>query len=257
MFGHTGTLAAIEQLDLTAAQSAVIDSIGNLTPLTSDVNTQYLGIAPGEMIRITGRGLGPAFDLVAQLDSNGRVANSLGGIQVLFDGVPAPLVGIEPTSITCMTPFSVSGKTTTVVQVAQKGVANSGVIVGVKEVAYRPDVLVVVNLNGTFNTQSTPAHAGQSVIVYATGFGGTSPSVPDGTLYTSPLPAPAYPIQMAHTYVSYGGPAPRLVAGIWQINISLAPGILSGSTPLQMYATSTYLIGPFNPQISFPVWVVP
>ena len=65
------------------------------------------GIAPGEIVVIKGDGLGPAQPLSAQLGPDGRLAKSLGGTAVLFDGVPAPLLSVAAEKVVCIAPFSV------------------------------------------------------------------------------------------------------------------------------------------------------
>jgi uncharacterized protein (TIGR03437 family) len=204
------------------------------------------------MIRIVGRGLGPNATLPAQIDYTGRVATSLGGVQVLINGVPAPLIGVQASVIACMTPFEVSGHTSAIVQIVQNGIATPGVAVGVKEVANTPDVLSVANSNGTLNSPSNPAHPGQNVTLYVTGFGATTPSVPDGSLYQLPLPTPVYAIEAPN--ITYAGPAPGLVAGIWQVNVTLPSNAASGANLLQL--NSAYE-GAYFPHATASVWVAP
>jgi hypothetical protein len=49
-------------------------------------------IAPGQMVVVWGSHLGPDTAAPLQVDSNGMVSTSTGGVRVLFDGVPAPMV---------------------------------------------------------------------------------------------------------------------------------------------------------------------
>jgi uncharacterized protein (TIGR03437 family) len=162
-----------------------------------------------------------------------------------------------------MTPFEVSASANAIVQIIQNGIATTGVAVGVKQVAYTQTVLTVVNQNGTLNSQSNPAHAGQNVTLYVTGFGGTTPPVPDGALYQSPLPSPLYkittPIYANSTQtITYAGPAPGLVAGIWQVNVALGPAAASSANPLQVDLNSTYTTSAYTPQQTTAlVWVAP
>ena len=48
------------------------------------------GIAPGELITLTGFGIGPDIGVIYQPDAQGNVPTQLGGVQVLFDGAPVP-----------------------------------------------------------------------------------------------------------------------------------------------------------------------
>jgi uncharacterized protein (TIGR03437 family) len=255
-FGAVATDALIEKFNTSTTRAAVIDDISSTVPLNGDNNTRFLTIAPGEIIQIAGRGLGPSTASGAQLDANGRVASSLSGTRVLFDGVPAPLINVQDSSVVCMTPFEVNGEATTSVQIERNGVAMPGVIVGVTAVALLPGVLAIANVDGTMNSQSNPAHSGQPVILYVTGFGDTTPSIPDGSIYQPPLPVPLYPINSYGAMLAYAGPAPGMVAGIWQINV-IPPPLYNPGSPLNIQLVSSYLVDALNPSVTAPVWVAP
>ena len=115
----SATSAVVVKLDASASSSSVIDSIGGAVQPAKEWLPTSVGIAPGEMIRISGRGLGPLATLTAKVDATGRVATALNGVQALVNGVPAPLISVHATSIVCMTPFEVSGNTDVSVQVVQ------------------------------------------------------------------------------------------------------------------------------------------
>jgi uncharacterized protein (TIGR03437 family) len=250
--GVVATDALVEKLSLSATRAAVIDAIPTIQP-PLDAPPQLLGMAPGEMIQIAGRGLGPDTTVGAQLDASGNVATALSGTRVLFNGVPAPLISVQASSVVCMTPFEVSGQTTTSVQIERNGVAMPGVIAGVKPVTSNPNVLVIVNADGTLNSMSNPAIIGQPVILYATGFGGTTPSVPDGSLYQLPLPVPLYAVSSFQAQVTYAGPAPGQVAGIWQINLIAPEASTFNAAAIQL--VSSYMIGPYTPTAGLLLWV--
>lgn len=66
-------------------------------------------VAPGTLVTITGTNLAdvdPA-GIAAKPDSNGFYPSTLGGVQVYFDGIIAPLVMVSPTQITTQIPFEV------------------------------------------------------------------------------------------------------------------------------------------------------
>ncbi len=254
VFGTAGaTSAIVESFNTSSTQSAVIDSVDPPLPFTYDTVTQFLTIAPGELLHIAGRGLGPPSALGAQLDSNGRVATQLGGVSVLFNGVPAPLLSVRDSLIECMAPFEIGPLSNVSIQIERDGSTLSGPVVGVTPVAFAATVLAVVNDDGTLNSQTNPAKLGQPVIFYVTGFGDTSPSVPDGAVYQPPLPVPLYPINGT----AYAGPAPGMVAGIWQINITpqQQPGN-SANTVLVDFSSALSIDGDY-PGASASVWVTP
>ncbi|MGH9615012.1 MAG: hypothetical protein ACRD4E_04035, partial [Bryobacteraceae bacterium] len=73
------TIALLSTLaPLFATAKPIVSAIKNVASYSSGP------IAPGEMILIGGTGLGPAQLVSLQLDANGKVATTLGGVQVLF-----------------------------------------------------------------------------------------------------------------------------------------------------------------------------
>ena len=249
----SATSARLVKLDASAAASSVIDSIGGAMQPAKEWLPTSLGIAPGEMIRISGRGLGPLATLTAKFDATGRVATALNGVQALVNGVPAPLISVQAASIVCMTPFEVSGNTQVSVQVVQNGVAGAPVVVGVKPIAAYPDILAVLNPDGTINSQSYPAHPGDTVVVYATGFGGTKPTGQDGALYRAPFPVPVYPVTMYYdenVALTYAGPAPGIVEGIWQLNLAFSKDAQTGLSNIEL--VSSY---PEAGLFTIPIWI--
>ena len=136
-----------------------------------------------------------------------------------------------------MTPFEAGGNAQVNVQVVQNGVAGPPVAVGVKAVAAYPDILAVLNPNGTLNSQFNPAHPGDTVVVYATGFGDTKPSGQDGALYRAPFPVPLYPVSMYYdenVSLAYAAPAPGIVEGIWQLNLAFSKDAATGLSNLEL-----------------------
>ena len=246
------TSILVERLDSNATRAAVIETITNLNPSTYDQDPLFFWIGPGEMVRINGKGLGPATPAGAQLDPSGKISTSIAGTRVLFDGVPAPLISVSDSAIVCMSPFAIGDRASTSVQIERNGVAAPGVSVAVRPVAAQPDVLAIANPDGTANSQSNPAHWGQTITLYVTGFGDTVPSVPDGSLYQAPLPSPAVPL---FGLFSYAGPAPGMVAGIWQVNVPLSTPQGRPSNPVPIEVESQPMSGGIYPRVAASVWV--
>lgn len=57
--------------------------------------------------------------------SNGSLTNSLGGVQVLFDGVAAPIVYARVNQTSVIVPFGVAGQASTAVQYSYNGAMSS------------------------------------------------------------------------------------------------------------------------------------
>jgi uncharacterized protein (TIGR03437 family) len=228
------------QFGLTIDPSTV--AISNIANAAS-----YAGgsVAPGELVVIAGSGFGPSAPVTLQLDNRGYVSTTLAGVQLLFDGVPAPLIYVQAGMIGAVVPYSVSGKASTQVQISSNGQNSSQVIIPVTAVA--PGIFTldqsgrgqgaIVNLDGTVNSLDNPASAGSYVAVYATGEGQTNPGGVDGklgdTVAPRPIQSPTATVGGISAQVQYAGGAPGLVAGVSQINVQIPQAIAGGgSVPL-------------------------
>jgi uncharacterized protein (TIGR03437 family) len=200
------------------------------------------GVAPGEIVTIFGANLGPASIATLQLDGRGYVTTALAGTQVMFDGVPAPMIYTWVSQVSAVVPYAVAGKTSTQVQVAYQGQTSNPVTISVA--ATQPGIFTndasghgqgaIVNQDGTLNSPGNPASVGSFVFVYATGEGQTNPSGIDGKPGDSPAPQPvAQPVTATlggiNTPVQYAGGVPGLVAGVLQVNVKIPQGVAPGS----------------------------
>lgn len=95
--------------DTTAAPAI----IGMANPAEGSVSE---GLAPGEMVPIYGTDLGPDPGVVAAF-SNGALPLDLGGTEVLFTGIRAPLLWAADGQVNTIVPFELSGSQTASVQV--------------------------------------------------------------------------------------------------------------------------------------------
>jgi endo-1,4-beta-xylanase len=113
-----------------AAYNGILSTLQTLPPVltgTALVNAasyQGGGVAPGELVTLCHADFGPASLVGAQLDSKGLVSTNLGGTQVLFDGVPAPLIYALTGQSSAIVPYEVSGKQQTMVQYVFNGIAS-------------------------------------------------------------------------------------------------------------------------------------
>ena len=210
-------------------------------------------VAPGELVTLFGPGIGPAQPLAYQLDATGRVANTLGGIRVLFDGVPAPLLYVSPNQINTVVPSSLASSQQMQVVIEKDG--NSGPAQTIALAKVSPGYVVVApgifsatssgigqaaafnNQDGTGNSQEHPAAVGSTVALYVTGLGATDQTVPDGTI-TDPsfLPVNVGSVQVfiggKSATVLYAGAAPYAIVGVSQVNFLIPPDTPSGNQPV-------------------------
>ena len=227
--------------DVTGTYATALGCVGNAAlPAYPDL---FNAIAPGEIISIFGEGLGPDASSLWSLTPDNRLSSSLAGVQVTFDGVPAPLLYVQSLQINAVTPWSLIGKSSTQLCVNYSNKNSCGLVAVVPATpaifTAAPGVNGVVSLgaainqDGTLNTLQNPAPAGSVVALFLTGLGPLSPGEPDGAITPWPAPALAYAVQASFFYtdspgipfpadVLYAGPAPLAVGGLYQVNVRIA-----------------------------------
>jgi uncharacterized protein (TIGR03437 family) len=165
---------------------------------------------------------------------------SLGDVSVTVNGIPAPILYIQPTLVNFQVPWEVQpGQGTVVVSVNGVSAPPMNVKIG----AAAPGIFLIggggpaiVNADGTINSASNPAKAGSLVSVYLTGSGPVSPGVADG------VPAGANPLSvLTGSYsatigqtsptIQYAGLAPGAV-GLVQFNLIVPSGLQPTTYPL-------------------------
>ena len=177
-------------------------------------------IAPGEIISIFGAGLGPETPALGVVDSEtGRLPTALEGVSVLLDGEPSPLLYVRETQINAQVPYEIAGRSSVQLAVSYGGIDNPRVTLAVSPA--RPALFlipgsraaIVLNEDGRLNSTSQPARLGESVTLFGTGQGETSP--PSGTGQMAPV-MNAHRIEEVSVMV--GGSAAEVVSA------GLAPG---------------------------------
>jgi len=178
----------------------------------------------------------------ASISGDGRVATNTGGTQVLFDGVPAPILYTSSGQVAAVVPYAVDSKLGTPVQVRNGSLTSGAVALPVAQVS--PSIFPV-NLSGTgpaavlnqdgmtVNSSRSPAAKGSCISIYATGEGQTNPGGIDGRISSGgSLPKPVREVQAwvdgKPAEVPYAGAAPEAVAGLFQAE----PPYRCGPTPL-------------------------
>jgi len=213
----------------------------------------YLGaaISPGEIITIFGTSLGPTPFVTLALDSSGKVATTLGGVQVLVAGFLAPMVFASNTQVSAVVPYEVAqlhGSQPVVVRF----LGQTSNAIGVQVAPTAPGIFTanasgtgpgaISNQNYSANSPSNPAAKGSTVAIYMTGEGLTSPTLATGSVTTATLPPPqvtpppllpvAVLIDGQPAAIAYAGEAPGLVAGVMQVNVVIPAGARTGDLPL-------------------------
>ena len=125
--GPSGTLGTFEyDITIVGGSQKVIVPVTTIVTTSAQVPpfmgsvvnaaSQTAGsVAPGEILTIFGFGAGPSNTAGFTLDPSGKVANSLNGAQVLFDGRPAPMIYGSASQVNVIVPYEVAGQATTTV----------------------------------------------------------------------------------------------------------------------------------------------
>lgn len=199
------------------------------------------GIAPGEVVSVFGRGLGPAVLETLDLDSRGRVSNMLGGTQILFDGLPAPIFHARSDQMSAVVPFGVEGQGEVVMIVTRKGAVSLPVVLPVVSAA--PAIFslnatgqgqgAILNSDFSVNGPSNRASKRSFVSLFGTGAGSMDRPTADGELVGADLPRVNRPVSVkiggVETSVLYAGGAPGLAHGVVQVNVMLNDRVPAGA----------------------------
>jgi uncharacterized protein (TIGR03437 family) len=173
------------------------------SPVACIVNgASYLvdrGIAPGQLITVFGRGLGP--DTLIAPDDSQQLPFSAGGTSVRIGGFPAALLAVGPNQINTIVPFEIV-ELPPAQPVAIEILRDERVIytwpvstlpgpavpllhfdaAGQLDISpqYSVPLADVVNADGTRNSAANPAAAGTTITIFATGFGSLANNPTDG-----------------------------------------------------------------------------
>jgi uncharacterized protein (TIGR03437 family) len=208
-------------------------------------------VSPGEIVTLFGAVIGPATPAYATTDpSTGKLATTIGGVQVLFNGVAAPMIYASGTQVSAVVPYEMAPVARPSVWI---GYANRTSNVFQLTSATTAPALFTGNASGTgpgailnednsVNGPGNRAPKGSIVQVFLTGEGQTSPPSVTGAITTATLPPPqvtAAPLLAIGVTINgqpalyvYAGEAPGLVAGMLQLNVRIPPDAQSGDLPI-------------------------
>jgi len=215
-------------------------------------------IAPGEFVALYGSNLAAG----SQTATPPYLPN-LGGVSVTFNGQPAALYLVSSGQINALVPYEITGPTATVV--VNNGSSSNPVQVAVAATApgvYSLDQSgfgpgAILHADYSLVDSSSPAKAGETVLVYLTGLGAVNPPVANGTAGgDNPL---SKAVALVNVYIGghlatvrYAGLAP-LYPGLYQINVdvpadlpvtAIGPFPLAVETPGSFHDQVDLIVGP-------------
>jgi uncharacterized protein (TIGR03437 family) len=205
-------------------------------------------VTPGKIVVLYGSRMGPSTLTDKTLAGGGQISTTLSNTQVLFDGVPAPLLYTSSGQVGAVVPYGIDGKTGTQMQVKNGNLSSDVLALPVSSAA--PSIFsvnltgsgpaAVINQDGlTVNSSSSPAERGSFISIYATGEGQTSPAGVDGLIAGgNALPKPTRPVQVRidgkPAEIQYAGAAPGSVAGLMQLNVRVPADTAAGVVPIEI-----------------------
>ena len=208
-------------------------------------------LVPGEIATVFGTNL--TFSNGINVAGALPLATSLLNVQVMVNTTAAPIFAVDNVNgqqqINFQVPYEIAGLSSATVQVIDNGAAGNTVTVPV--VSAQPGMFTYTVGNTTYGAilhasyalanTSSPATAGETVLIYCTGLGAVSPTVTDGAPAagsTQTMAVPTVTIGGVAANIAYSGLAPGYV-GLYQINAVVPTGLASGNQPVIITVNGT------------------
>jgi uncharacterized protein (TIGR03437 family) len=235
---------------MSRAFTIVAEPIGPEISLVANAEGESPTIAPNTWVEIKGSNLAPAGDSRIWQGSdfvNNQMPTELDGVSVTVNGKPAYVYYISPTQVNILTPpDAISGSVQ--VQVTNDGIAGAAYTAAAK--AASPSFFVfnggpyvaAVHANGSligptslYPGSTTPAKPGETVLLYANGFGPTNVPVTSGSIAQSGTlaPLPVIKIGGVAATVQFAG---LVAVGEYQFNVVVPTSLANGDQSI----TATY-----------------
>jgi uncharacterized protein (TIGR03437 family) len=228
-----------------------------LTPAVLNAATlsaRGMVVAASEVVSLVGQGIGPQTGVAYQPGLQGEAPLSLGGVQVFFDGIAAPILYAQSNQVNAIVPREMSGQTFANVTLQYQ---NTTFGPFTQQLSYFAPAIfrwnpgtssqaAAINQDGTVNGPANPAPAESLVSLWGTGFGALASPCGDGDLN---FDGPDYLAAGFSTVIDgqgsisvlYSGGAPLLLCGVVQINVQIPPGTPSGN--FAIYPSADYVLG--------------
>jgi uncharacterized protein (TIGR03437 family) len=203
------------------------------------------GVSGGEFLTFYGFNLAPGTTVF----SGTTFPTTLNGVQVLVNGVAAPLDYVAQGQVSFVLPFATSLFSVAQIQINNNGVLSNTVTMLVNSTT--PGVFTggssglgygaVEHADGSFVTQAHPAQPGETVVSFVSGLGLVNPLITDGTeasatnlSYTSPMNDITADINGTAATVQFSGLAPFLI-GLYQLNVTIPTTATAGDNYLEIF----------------------
>jgi uncharacterized protein (TIGR03437 family) len=233
--------ARLSRVLVLAPAGAATPSSVSVDAVTNSASNLPLPIAPGEIVILTGTGLGPAEFTSARRGSDGLYDTQLAGTSVQFNGIPARILYTSAARVAAIVPHAVTGASAriTVTYQGQSAAPPTVAVAASAPGLFTADYTgqgqaAAVNENGTINSPSRPAPIGSVISLFVTGEGQTSLPV------SVAIAGWEFTQIIRGEQMQYVG-APGEVAGVLRIDMRIPPGITPGSAvPVWVIVGNTF-----------------
>jgi uncharacterized protein (TIGR03437 family) len=200
-----------------------------ITSVTNGASFQQ-GFAPGSVFSVFGSGLSP----VTQSVSNAPLPVSISGVEVLVNGIAAPLYYVAPGQLNLQIPYETTVGGSAVVSVNNNGTVTTQAF---------PVAAAAPGIFTDASKQLVPtssAAVGQEIAFYITGAGAVQPSIPDGAAPAASTAIADLPLPAQRATVTIGGATATIdfigipwgLVGVTQVNVTVPNGIQAGAQPV-------------------------
>jgi uncharacterized protein (TIGR03437 family) len=238
-------------ISVTLTVTAPLPPLPTIKGVTNAASYATGAVSPGELVTIFGTNIGPAAAASATTDpATGKLATSVGGAQVLFNGTAAPMIYASSTQVSAVVPYEMAAAADPSVWIEYVGQISSAY--QLNSAATTPGIFTqdssgsgpgaILNQDNSLNGPGHAAAKGSIVQIYMTGEGQTNPPGVTGAITTATLPPPQVtpaPLLAVGVLINgqpasyvYAGEAPELVAGMMQLNVQIPSNAPSGDLPI-------------------------
>jgi uncharacterized protein (TIGR03118 family) len=204
-------------------------------------------IGPNTIISIIGGSLGPTTRSWATSDFSGsKLPTALDGVSVTINGEAAFPTFVSPRQVNVLTPADMSVAAPAKIVVTDNGLVSQTLQVPVTTFAPAFFLLggkyaAAIHANGTVvgpttlvTNNSSPAAAGETIALFATGLGDTHPAVANGQVVSSPAPLATTAVVLINGFLAQVSFAGLTATGLYQLNVTIPGGLFSGDNPINV-----------------------
>ncbi len=234
LFSYLGSSGSGNSISLAGASGTINGPQTGAGAVVNAATFQQRALVPGSLVSLFGL--------------------NLTGSTVQFNGVPAPILYASSSQLNLQVPWELQGASTASVSITGNSIGNE--IESVPVAPSDPGIFslgapqggqgAIENVAGSVVDANSPAHAGDYILVFATGLGAVSNTPPTGAAASqSPLSIvlamthPTATVGGVAAFVGFAGLAPGFI-GLYQVNVQVPQGVAEGdSVPVVLSTGAT------------------